>query len=52
MNGYEVYEVESYDVEHEAWVLETRRTSRKAAEDDVDDFRTIGKRARIVGDKQ
>ena len=44
------YEVESYDVEHEAWVLETSRTDRKAAEDDVDDFRTVGKRARIVGE--
>jgi hypothetical protein len=47
----ERYEVESYDEELNAWVLETSRTTRKAAEEDVDDFRTVGKRARIVGDE-
>lgn len=46
----EKYEVESYDEEQNAWVLETSRTSRSAAEDDVADFRTVGKKARIVGE--
>jgi hypothetical protein len=55
MSGYrkqERYEVESWDPVHEAWVLETSRTSRAVAEEDVQDFRTVGKRARIVGDHE
>lgn len=52
MSGYQKYEVESYDEELGGWVLETSRTDRKAAEDDVEDFRTVGKKARIVGESE
>lgn len=48
----ERFEVESYDEELGGWALETSRTDRKTAEEDVDDFRTVGKRARIVGDRE
>jgi len=44
------YETESYDEEHEAWVLETSRTSEKVAEEDVALLKSLGKKARLVGD--
>jgi hypothetical protein len=59
MSGYEVkitprserYEVETWDDEHDAWVLENfSRVSRKDAELDVEILRTLGKNSRIVGD--
>lgn len=44
-------ETESYDETAGGWVLETRRIDRKVAELDVELLRTLGKKARIVGDE-
>lgn len=51
MSGSRRYETESYDVEHEAWVLETSRTSEKVAQEDVALLKSLGKKARLVGDE-
>lgn len=49
MNGSKRFETESFDEEHDAWVLETSRTSERVAEEDVALLRSLGKRARMVG---
>jgi len=45
------YIVESYDEDAEQWITETRRTSEKDAELDVDLIRMLGRKARIAGDE-
>jgi hypothetical protein len=50
MSGSRRYETESYNEEHEAWVLETSRTSEKVAHEDVALLKSLGKKARIVGE--
>lgn len=49
MSGSKMFEVESYDEDQGGWVIETRRTSEKDADLDIDLLRMLGKRVRMVG---